>query len=215
MARDGAWASELTGQVNLPDWPEGTRLICRRERPHPGAQLSFSDHDGSRFQCFITDQTDPDIAVLEATQRQHAVVEDRVKPSKPPAPVLAFHSFQANAAWPELALIAYEEVELTTTWLRAPPGAAGRVDRRGVRGGCATPRLPSAHLRSLRSSPGNPGAIPSTRRSNPGDSSNTRLLLFWLALLLVVIGMNVSFVRAYTDPRTTPGHSLKGLGWRA
>jgi len=34
--RDGAWVTELTGKVNLPDWPEGTRLICRRERPHPG-----------------------------------------------------------------------------------------------------------------------------------------------------------------------------------
>src|SRR5207248_3351471 len=41
--RDGAWVTELTGKVNLPDWPEGTRLICRRERPHPGAQLAFTD----------------------------------------------------------------------------------------------------------------------------------------------------------------------------
>jgi Transposase DDE domain group 1 len=53
--RDGAWVTELTGKVSLPDWPEGTRLICRRERPHPGAQLSFTDLDGHRFQCFITD----------------------------------------------------------------------------------------------------------------------------------------------------------------
>ncbi len=61
--RDGAWVTELTGRVNLPDWPEGTRLICRRERPHPGAQLSFTDLDGHRFQCFITDQSDPDIGL--------------------------------------------------------------------------------------------------------------------------------------------------------
>ena len=71
--RDGAWVTELTGRVNLPDWPEGTRLICRRERPHPGAQLSFTDLDGHRFQCFITDQSDPDIAELEVLHRQHAV----------------------------------------------------------------------------------------------------------------------------------------------
>ena len=57
--------AEVTGQVNLGDWPEGTRLICRRERPHPGAQLSFTDLDGHRFQCFITDQHDEDIAKLE------------------------------------------------------------------------------------------------------------------------------------------------------
>lgn len=105
--RDGAWVTELTGKVNLPDWPDGTRLICRRERPHPGAQLSFTDLDGHRFQCFITDQSDPDIAALEATHRQHAVVEDRVKTLKA-TNYLPFHSFQANAAWFELALCAHD-----------------------------------------------------------------------------------------------------------
>jgi hypothetical protein len=107
--RGGAWVTELTGQVNLPDWPEGTRLICRRERPHPGAQLSFTDVDGHRFQCFITDQTDQDIAALEVLHRQHAQVEDRVKTLKATgASYLPFRSFDANAAWLELALAAHD-----------------------------------------------------------------------------------------------------------
>ena len=107
--RDGAWVTELTGLVNLDPWPEGTRLICRRERPHPGAQLSFTDVDGHRFQCFITDQPDPDIAALEALHRQHAEVEDRVKTLKATgAGHLPFQSFQANAAWFELALLAHD-----------------------------------------------------------------------------------------------------------
>jgi hypothetical protein len=107
--RDGAWVAELTDQVNLEGWPEGTRLICRRERPHPGAQLSFTDHDGHRFQCFITDQDSPDIAALEADHRQHAQVEDRVKSLKATgAAHLPFHSFDANAAWFELALLAHD-----------------------------------------------------------------------------------------------------------
>jgi Transposase DDE domain group 1 len=107
--RDGAWVTELTGKVNLPDWPKGTRLICRRERPHPGAQLAFSDLDGHRFQCFITDQLEADIAALEALHRQHAVVEDRVKTLKATgASYLPFHSFDANAAWFELVLIAHD-----------------------------------------------------------------------------------------------------------
>lgn len=106
--RDGAWVAELTDLVKLDSWPEGTRLICRRERPHPGAQLSFSDVDGHRFQCFITDQEDPDI-VLEALHRQHAEVEDRVKTLKATgAGHLPFQSFQANAAWFELALSAHD-----------------------------------------------------------------------------------------------------------
>jgi hypothetical protein len=107
--REGAWVAELTGRVNLPDWPEGTRLICRRERPHPGAQLTFTDVDGHRFQCFITDQSDHDIAALEALHRQHAQVEDRVKTLKATgASFLPFHSFQANAAWLELALCGHD-----------------------------------------------------------------------------------------------------------
>jgi len=55
--RDGAWVAELA--VDLAAWPEGTRAICRREHPHPGAQLSFTDHDGYRFQTFITNQSTP------------------------------------------------------------------------------------------------------------------------------------------------------------
>jgi hypothetical protein len=107
--RDGAWVAELTGQVKIATWPAGTRLICRRERPHPGAQLSFSDVDGHRFQCFITDQDATDIAALEAVHRQHAQVEDRVKTLKTSgASHLPFHSFAANAAWLELALTAHD-----------------------------------------------------------------------------------------------------------
>src|SRR3954469_19875067 len=47
--REGAWVAELTGQVALDAWPQDSRLIVRRERPHPGAQLSFTDVDGHRF----------------------------------------------------------------------------------------------------------------------------------------------------------------------
>ena len=107
--RAGAWVAELTDHVNLENWPAGTRLICRRERPHPGAQLSFSDVDGHRFQCFITDQHGEDIAALELLHRQHAEVEDRVKTFKATgAERLPFHAFSANAAWLELSLLGHD-----------------------------------------------------------------------------------------------------------
>ncbi len=107
--REGAWVAELTGQVNLDSWPQRTRLICRRERPHPGAQLSFTDLDGHRFQCFITDQDGQDIAALEVSHRSHAEVEDRVKTLKATGAChLPFHSFAANAAWFQLALTAHD-----------------------------------------------------------------------------------------------------------
>jgi Transposase DDE domain group 1 len=48
--RDGADVAELTGLLTLPGWPAGMRVIVRRERPHPGAQLSlFEERDGWRY----------------------------------------------------------------------------------------------------------------------------------------------------------------------
>lgn len=104
--RVGAAVSELTGCVELsPDWPQGTRLLCRRERPHPGAQLSFTDHDGHRFQCFITDQEGDDLAALEARHRAHARVEDRIREGRACGlSNLPFRDFGSNAVWLELAL---------------------------------------------------------------------------------------------------------------
>ena len=52
--RDGAWVAELTGLLNLTSWPAGMRVIVRVERPHPGAQLRITDHDGNRVTAFAT-----------------------------------------------------------------------------------------------------------------------------------------------------------------
>jgi hypothetical protein len=59
---EGAWVAELA--LDLASWPAGTRALCRRERPHPGAQLSFSDADGHRFQVMLTNQKGSRIARL-------------------------------------------------------------------------------------------------------------------------------------------------------
>ena len=80
--RKGAEVVELTGWVDLHTWPEGTRAICRREDAHPGAQLRFTDHDGHRFQVFLTDQPDPELARLELRHRQRARIEDRIRAAK-------------------------------------------------------------------------------------------------------------------------------------
>jgi hypothetical protein len=107
--RPGAWVSELTELVDLGSWPEGTRLICRRERPHPGAQLSFSDHEGHRFTCFLTDAEGTEIAALELRHRKRARVEDAIRCGKDCGMAnLPFHGFAANQAWLELSLLAQE-----------------------------------------------------------------------------------------------------------
>jgi hypothetical protein len=80
--RENGEVCEITDMVDLSAWPEGSRLIVRRERPHPGAQLTFTDHDGYRFQAILTDQPDEDTAVVECRHRQHAHVEDRIRDDK-------------------------------------------------------------------------------------------------------------------------------------
>src|SRR5207247_1555083 len=54
QVRPGAWVAELTGLLDLGVWPEGMRVIVRRERPHPVAQPRFTDINGHRFTPFAT-----------------------------------------------------------------------------------------------------------------------------------------------------------------
>lgn len=46
--------AELTGLMDLSGWPPGIRVIARKERPHPGAQLRITDVDGNRITAFAT-----------------------------------------------------------------------------------------------------------------------------------------------------------------
>jgi Transposase DDE domain group 1 len=109
QVRDGAEACELTGWVDLHTWPEGTRAICRREDAHPGAQLRFTDHDGHRFQVFLTDQPDPDLGTLELRHRQRARVEDRIRAAKATGlQNLPFDRWRRNQVWLELVLAAQD-----------------------------------------------------------------------------------------------------------
>jgi hypothetical protein len=111
---DGAWVAEITEALDLADWPPGSRVIARREIPHPGAQLSFTDHDGHRFQAILTDQPDSDIGYLEARHRGHARVEDRIKAGKDTGMAkLPFRDYEMNAVWLELSLIAQDLIAWT------------------------------------------------------------------------------------------------------
>ena len=111
---DGACVAEITDAMDLTGWPDSSRVLVRRERPHPGAQLSFTDHDGHRFQAILTDQPDTDIAYLEARHRGHARVEDRIKAGKDTGMAkLPFRDFAMNAVWLEISLIAQDLIAQT------------------------------------------------------------------------------------------------------
>jgi Transposase DDE domain group 1 len=147
-ARDGAWVAELTEHLDLSAWPAGSRLICRRERPHPGAQFQIFDEHGYRHTCFLTDQDGQDIAALELRHRGRARVEDTIRQGKDTGMRnLPHHAFAHNQAWLELSLIAQDLLVwmklicLTGELAKAEPKrlrhrllhVAGRVVRHGRR----------------------------------------------------------------------------------
>jgi Transposase DDE domain group 1 len=107
-----------TALLDLSSWPVGARVLCRRERAHPGAQLTFTDKDGHRFQVLLTDThgTGNDIAALELRHRQHARVEDRIRTAKDRSMRnLPCQDLHTNRAWLELALTAAD----LSTWAQA------------------------------------------------------------------------------------------------
>ena len=116
--RENGEVAEITDSVDLSSWPEGSRLIVRRERPHPGAQLSFTDHDGYRFQAILTDQADQDIALIECRHRQHAHVEDRIRDDKDTGLAkFPFKEFTLNEVWLEIVMLAHDLIVWTQALL--------------------------------------------------------------------------------------------------
>jgi hypothetical protein len=109
--RAGAQVCELTERLidDVVEWPEGTRVICRRERPHPGAQLTFTDLEGYRFQVFITDQEGENLAELELRHRRRAQCEDTIRCGKDTGlNKFPFHAYAHNQVWLELVLLAQD-----------------------------------------------------------------------------------------------------------
>jgi hypothetical protein len=78
IQRPGAWVAELTGVLDLSCWPKGMRVIARKERPHPGAQLRITDIDGHRVTCFAASTKGGQLAGLELRHRRRARCEDRI-----------------------------------------------------------------------------------------------------------------------------------------
>ncbi|MFF4309894.1 IS1380 family transposase [Streptomyces sp. NPDC001507] len=129
--RDGAWVAELAGDV-LNGWPKGMRLIVRKERPHPGAQLRITDADGMRITCFATNTIDVPIARLELRHRQRARAEDRIRAARDTGlRNLPLHDAAQNRVWLEIVQIALDLL----AWLPmlALSGAARRWEPKRLR----------------------------------------------------------------------------------
>jgi hypothetical protein len=126
--RDGAWVAEASGLVDLSAWPPGTRLILRKERPHPGAQLRTTDADGMRITGFLTNTghggPGRQLADLELRHRRHARVEDRIRAGKDTGMRnLPFHDLDQNRIWLAIAALAADLLAWTAR-LALPESAA-------------------------------------------------------------------------------------------
>lgn len=111
--RDGAGLAEITGVLPAPalaGYPAGTRIIVRRERPHPGAQLdAFEERDGWRYTAFATDTAFGQLAHLDARHRAHARVEDRIRCAKDTGlDHFPSRSFGVNTAWLTVVMLAVD-----------------------------------------------------------------------------------------------------------
>ncbi|MDT7614420.1 MAG: hypothetical protein QOF00_1867 [Pseudonocardiales bacterium] len=110
---DGAALAEISRVLparSLVGYPAGTRVIVRRERPHPGAQLdAFEEADGWRYTAFATDTRVGQLAHLDARHRAHARVEDRIRCAKDTGlDHFPSRSFAINAAWLTVVMLAVD-----------------------------------------------------------------------------------------------------------
>jgi Transposase DDE domain group 1 len=111
--RPGAWVVEVTGLLDLSRWPTGMRVLVRKERPHPGAQLRITDADGHRYTAFATN-TAPggpgrQLADLELRHRRRARAEDRIRNAKDTGLTnLPLHDLNQNRIWCALVALACE-----------------------------------------------------------------------------------------------------------
>lgn len=123
--REGAQVAELTRWMpaTFTGWPPGMRIIARRERPHPGAQLHITDHDGWRITVFATNTIGGRLANLEVRHRLRARAEDRIRGLKDTGLTnLPLQAFAKNQVWLELACLAYELLTWTQllAWHQQP-----------------------------------------------------------------------------------------------
>ena len=124
--REGAAVTELTGLLDLAGWPEGMRVIVRAERPHPGAQLRFTDADGNRLTAFATNTRRGQLPDLELRHRRRARCEDRIRNAKDTGlRNLPLHDFSQNQIWIAVVMLATE----LTAWMQmlALTGTPARV----------------------------------------------------------------------------------------
>jgi hypothetical protein len=109
QVREGAWIADITGMLELSGWPKGMRILIRKERAHPGAQLRVTDLDGHRLTAFATNTRRGQLADLELRHRRRARAEDRIRAARTTGlRNLPFHDTAQNQIWLEIVQLALD-----------------------------------------------------------------------------------------------------------
>lgn len=175
--RDGAWVAEATGVLDLSGWPDGMRVIVRKERPHPGAQLRLTDRDGLRLNAFATDSCRGQLPDLELRHRRRARCEDRIRAAKDTElENLPLHGFDQNQIWCQKVQLGCE----LTAWLQMLAlidHSARRWEPKRLRHGCfrlpaESPATPAAPACGYPHTPWADVLITALADCNPADSAN-------------------------------------------
>ena len=107
--REGADVAEITGMLDLSGWPEGMRVIMRREKPHPGARLRFDDVGGYRLTALATNTRTGQLPGLEVRHRLRARCEDRIRCAKDTGlDRFPLQGFAANRIWCQIVALAHD-----------------------------------------------------------------------------------------------------------
>ena len=133
LLRQGRAGNQLAG------WPATMRVFARRERPHPGAQLTlFEADDGWRYSLWVTNLPERtpgwrgQPAYIDAAHRVHARVEDAIRTGKDTGiGKFPSHGLSLNRAWFTAALTA----ATLLAWLRllALDGDLAKAEPRTLR----------------------------------------------------------------------------------
>ena len=163
--------------LDLSSWPAGMRVIVRKERPHPGAQLRFTDIDGHRFTCFATSTKGGQLADLELRHRRRARCEDRIRGAKDTGlRNLPLHGYAQNQIWCEIVALACELLAWTQMLALAGPARRWEPKRLRLRLFSAAGRIVRGGRRlRLRLAASWPWASQITAAHHPAPGPRTRL----------------------------------------
>jgi hypothetical protein len=195
---EDAHVTELTGLLRegpagdqLKAWPASMRLFARRERPHPGAQLTlFEAQDGWRYCLWATDRPVSTrgwlgwCAYIDAAHRVHARTQDVIRTGKDTGPgsFPSLNQARLDASMTACILLAWlrplasrKRCAIASCtplpgWCAAAGGDGWKSPHPGPEPRRSRP--PGSGSARYRKHPDQPLTVPASKEGNPGPAES-------------------------------------------